>query len=214
MKRFLFLLMFAFAIIIPTTLVEAADVPDFVEISDGNLSYRKNQLASDGGTWYFYEAKNLNYDLAADYVGRYIRLLTSKYNFVQKGYWKRKFDSKRLRETRDSETWTFIYNGSKKVKSLSKGCHIELRRIRERDKKRARFEVKVAQGLVFAGNYAAPRTPKKGEKSSCESCNGSGRCINCEGRGYYYMSSFDDHHPCGVCRGTGKCIYCDGKGEF
>lgn len=188
-----------------------ADVPDFVEIGGGNVFYKNNQIESDSGIRYFYSARNLNVDISNDYVARYIRLLTGNYNFVQTGYDKKKFNSKRLQATRHSETWKFRYTGSKKVWSLGDGNHIELRRIRNTEDKTASFEVKVAKGLSFAGNYASPRASSNGGKQTCSACGGSGSCSICGGNGYYSVGGYSQ--PCGACLTSGKCSDCNGTGE-
>ena len=189
-----------------------ADVPDFVEIGGGSVFYNKNQVEGDAGTRYFYRASSLNADMSNDYIAKYIRLLTGNYNFVQTSYEKKKFNSKRLQATRHSETWKFRYTGSKNVWSLVDGNHIELRRIRNTEDKTATFEVKVAKGLTFAGNYTSARSSNNGEKQTCGACGGSGRCSICGGSGYYRVGS-DYNQPCGACFTSGKCSDCNGTGE-
>ena len=186
-----------------------ADVPDFAE---SGAYYKKNQLNGDGSTLYIYGASSLGADLNNDYVGKYIRLLTSKYKFVQAGYEKKKWGSKRLQQNRPTEFWRFRYTGSKNVWDLSSGCHLEIKRIRELDKGIVSFEIKVAHGLTMAGNHGSPKPSSSGGDTFCSYCSGSGKCTSCGGTGYYEYT-IDYQKPCEVCNTTGKCVYCNGTGK-
>lgn len=47
-------------------------------------------------------------------------------------------------------------------------------------------------------------------------CNGSGVCSTCNGKKYYYDSTFGNRHlvdPCVTCNGTGRCPSCNGTGR-
>lgn len=46
--------------------------------------------------------------------------------------------------------------------------------------------------------------------TTCNTCNGSGDCNYCWGRGYHWN---DRNQDCSVCRGTGNCSSCGGKGR-
>ncbi len=208
MKKILLSLILALTIFLPMT-VEAADVPDFVEIGGGNVYFNKTDRSSDSGTVYVFNARSLNADLNNDYVARYINLLTSRYNFVQVGYEKKKWSSKRLQQNRPTETWYFRYTGSKNVGTLSGSCNLRIKRTRELDKGVVSFGITVAPGLTFAGNYGTPRPSGGNGEKECIDCRGTGKCSTCGGRGYYDVG-YD--HPCGACRTSGKCIFCNGRG--
>ena len=212
MKKFYVALIafFAFVLINPQ-IVSAADVPDFVEIGGGNVRFNRLDRSSDGGNVYVFNASSLNADLSNDYVGRYIRLLTSRYNFVQVGYEKKKWNSKRLNQNRPTETWYFRYNGSKSLTTLSGNCHLRIKRTRELDKGVASFDVVISPQLSIAGNYGSPRPSGGNGQRECIDCGGTGRCSTCGGRGYYGVGN-DYNQPCGSCLTSGKCSICDGKG--
>lgn len=48
----------------------------------------------------------------------------------------------------------------------------------------------------------------------CISCDPDrkGRCNQCHGRGYYYIGNI--HNICTSCNGTGACVWCGGRGEI
>ncbi|MDE7431013.1 MAG: hypothetical protein K2N34_03745, partial [Lachnospiraceae bacterium] len=48
----------------------------------------------------------------------------------------------------------------------------------------------------------------------CISCDPDrkGRCKQCHGRGYYYIGNI--HNICTSCNGTGACVWCGGRGEI
>lgn len=51
------------------------------------------------------------------------------------------------------------------------------------------------------------------DEITCHTCNGSGRCTACAGRGEYRTS--DGYYlDCPVCHGTGCCQVCKGRGRF
>lgn len=193
----------------PVNKTVGADVPDFAEIG---AYYKKNQLNGDGSTLYFYGAKNLNADLSNDYVGKYIRLLTSRYKFVQTAHEQKKWNSPRLQKNRPTDTWKFRYTGSKNVWALSSGSHLEIKRIRELDKGVVSFEVKVAHGLTMAGNHGVSKPSSGGGDTFCSYCNGDGKCRSCGGTGYFDMTT-DFKTPCASCKTSGQCVYCNGTGR-
>lgn len=54
--------------------------------------------------------------------------------------------------------------------------------------------------------------------NSCHSCNGSGKCGQCAGRGEYrYEGGYGlsgGITDCAVCKGTGRCGVCHGRGKL
>ena len=195
--------------VLPANKIIGADVPDFAQVG---AYYKKSQLNGDKSTLYFYGAKNLNADLSNDYVGKYIRLLKGKYHFVQVAHEQKKWGSPRLQKNRPTDIWKFRYTGSKNVWALSNGSHLEIKRIRELDKGVVSFEVKVAHGLIMAGNHGAPKQSSGGGDTFCSYCSGSGKCTSCGGTGYYEYT-IDYQKPCEVCLTSGKCVYCNGTGK-
>ncbi|MBQ7454109.1 MAG: hypothetical protein IJS69_03555, partial [Selenomonadaceae bacterium] len=192
----------------PPATNDGADVPD-LEQFDG-VVYHHNQRNGDRSITYIFHAHGLSESAADDLTTKYIQLLTGSYNFVQTGYDKKKFNSKRVQANRQSETWTFDYNGSKSISGLSDGNALTLKRIRNPQTGDTNFEIRVAKDLVFAGNYEAPNPPPPG-KTFCSACGGSGKCSTCDGKGYYSVGS-DYEQPCGSCLTTGNCSDCNGTG--
>lgn len=184
---------------------DGADVPDFGQVG---ATYDHNQHNGDGSITYIFKASGLSESRADEYVNQYISMLTGS-NFVQTGYDKQKF-SERVSKIRQSETWTFDYNGSKSISGLSDGKALHLKRVRNLQTGDTSFEIKVAKDLVFAGNYEKPAPPPPG-KTTCSACGGDGRCRSCGGSGYIRIRS-DYDQPCGVCRTSGRCSDCDGRG--
>ncbi len=185
-----------------------ADVPDLEQF--GGIVYSSHKQNGDKSVTYFFHAHNLSETASDALTAKYIQLLTSSYNFVQTGYEDKKFEHKRVQAVRKSEKWTFRYTGSKRVWDLSDGNHIHMRRIRNRQTGETTFEIRVAYGLTFAGNYGAATQVGNGQ-TTCSACSGSGKCSICSGRGYYGVGN-DYNQPCGACLTSGKCSDCDGKG--
>jgi len=185
-----------------------ADVPDFETIGD-EIVYHHNERNRDKSITYVFKASGLSESRADEYLNQYISLLTGS-SFVQTGYDKKKFNSKRVQATRQSETWTFSYNGAKSISSLSDGNALHVKRIRNPQTGDTSFEIRVTKDLIFAGNYEMPAPPPPG-KTFCSACGGSGKCSTCDGKGYYNVGS-DYDQPCGSCLTTGDCSDCNGTG--
>jgi hypothetical protein len=47
-------------------------------------------------------------------------------------------------------------------------------------------------------------------EDTCWVCGGSGKCYDCNGKGYIKV----DANVCDVCKGTGKCFNCQGTGKI
>lgn len=185
-----------------------ADVPDMEQLAD-EIVYHHNQRNGDKSITYIFKAGSLSESRADELVDKYISLLTEN-NFVQTGYDKKQFNRKRVQATRQSETWTFDYRGSKSIWSLSNGNALTLKRVRDRQTGDTSFEVRIANGLTFASKYDPPVQVPEGAKE-CIDCGGTGKCSTCGGTGYYGVGN-DYNQPCGSCRTSGKCSFCDGKG--
>lgn len=55
------------------------------------------------------------------------------------------------------------------------------------------------------GNYTKP-------DNTCPSCNGTGKCSNCGGRGERRNQYSGEMEDCYICKGRGICTYCSGRG--
>lgn len=51
------------------------------------------------------------------------------------------------------------------------------------------------------------------EPTVCRFCNGTGICLNCNGRGGKYIQYYNSYATCNHCLGTGKCHWCSGAGK-
>ena len=50
------------------------------------------------------------------------------------------------------------------------------------------------------------------DKRMCYHCMGSGKCDNCDGKGYDLNSNGTESTTCVFCGGSGKCTSCNGEG--
>lgn len=183
-----------------------SDVPDIEQLAD-EIVYHHNQRNGDRSITYIFKAGSLSESRADEFVDKYISLLTSS-NFVQTGYDKKQFIRKRVQATRQSETWTFDYKGSKSIWALSDGNALTLKRIFNPQTGDTSFEVRIANGLTFAGKYDPPKPIPEG-KTPCSDCY-DGKCDICKGTGYYDDGSGVEK-PCAACD-NGNCRRCKGTG--
>lgn len=67
------------------------------------------------------------------------------------------------------------------------------------------------ESLVYVRMVGQSPRPVIGEW--CETCEGSGECMDCDGTGEHECEHARcyDRHDCHDCDGTGKCPDCDGK---
>lgn len=49
--------------------------------------------------------------------------------------------------------------------------------------------------------------------AECKACKGTGRCVNCDGKGKVMTNSTLFTEKCKLCDGTGKCHVCGGNGK-
>lgn len=71
----------------------------------------------------------------------------------------------------------------------------------------------------YSGGYSSGSSSSSGR--TCISCNGTGKCKTCDGKGYYYQEtgyyvgrSGKTRTDCPVCHGTGRCGTCHGNGTI
>lgn len=46
----------------------------------------------------------------------------------------------------------------------------------------------------------------------CGSCYGTGKCMQCDGRGENFYNTSNPYEPCLTCGRTGRCVMCAGQG--
>lgn len=182
------------------------DVPDFMTIGGNSVVYRTSQVNGDGSITVFYDAY-LNDDLRQDFIGQYANLLT-QYGFHFVRHDETKFNSKRLKENRKSETWTFQNSNYDQVK---------LKRVRDKSKGQASFDIRMTSGLTYGGNYATPQRKSGGnaEGEMCWRCRGTGICQECGGSGHVHIWAGNEYIKtiCNECRSSGTCRWCGGTGK-
>ena len=64
------------------------------------------------------------------------------------------------------------------------------------------------------GSYSGGSSGGSSTYTKCTSCNGTGRCSSCKGKGYKFNSYSGHDDECPNCRGKGSCPICYGKGSL
>ncbi|MGB9980130.1 zinc-ribbon domain-containing protein [Methanobacterium sp.] len=59
---------------------------------------------------------------------------------------------------------------------------------------------------------SSSESSSSGDKRMCYHCMGSGKCDNCDGKGYDLNSNGTESTTCVFCGGSGKCTSCNGEG--
>ena len=210
LKKFLLSLL-VIAAFIPIPFANAADVPDFGDVSK-DLVFRGLQ-PDNSYNIYVYKLDSVGND---NFAEAYVKTLLAGYPFKQVGYEKR--DSGRKGNT--VEVWTFAYTGSKNVSAFSRydsaySGHLTLKRYRVYTRGHTEFAIRLAHGLTYPGNYSPSANGGNG-KEDCWECRGSGKCKNCGGSGRVDKWGGDRTYrnlTCTYCGGTGKCRSCYGTGK-
>lgn len=193
-----------------------SDVPDFLDVCNGKVSFKNSQKQSSGNNMFFYEC-SLNTDLNNDFASKYVALITTKYNFRLLNH---THEKKGKGDTWDTDSWYFVYTGDKSnVLSPNKNYHLKLHRNRFTAKSpvfanMTKFEIEVAQNLIYSDKTAAPKAKTSNGQVFCPSCSGSGKCSICNGEGHYSIWKAGElvDQSCGACLTTGKCSDCNGTG--
>ena len=139
--------------LLPTALVEAADVPDFRTVAGNNVQEEIDErVKGRNSNFYSYEC---DLDLKEDFVNRYVDLLMKKYHFVFIDYHSKEWPLSALRH----DTWIFKYVGSKTVASFKNEhdgeihyCHLRLTKARNFEEGKKYFYLKIANGLTYGGD--------------------------------------------------------------
>lgn len=136
------------------TVASDGTVPDIGQFNKV-VRFSSSRQNADKSIKHIFHAQNLSEAVSDALTAKYIRLLTDSYNFVQTGYEENFSKNKHTQAVSQNETWTFRYTGSKSVNPLSDGNHLHVRRISTPQYGDTTFEITVAHGLTFAGNYGA-----------------------------------------------------------
>ena len=146
MKNFFVPLLLAIALLLPTTITEAADVPDFRSVAGNSVS--RGDWRQDSSYYaYVYGSNTLN----DNFIERYINLLQQKYPFKLINH---DYNDWRSLSGQYLDIWTFRYTGSKRVSSpfLDGRGQFEIWRYKYFSEGRTSFSIKVADGLTYGGN--------------------------------------------------------------
>ena len=213
-KIFLAFFLLALSVLIPVTVVYAADVPDLGSISK-SLVFKKFDSGSDCDS-YSYELNTINSDAITE---NYLRvLLSGEYNFRQVSH-EVKESGNHSRYSSTTDIWKFVYTGEKNISALSSKnsyWHMMLFRFSSNLSQTTTFVITLAHGLTYPGDYKPATGSNYGDKQECPECRGSGRCKECGGSGRVNKWGGDrTYHDltCRYCAGSGKCRDCSGSGK-
>ena len=124
MKKFLVLCMLAVAILIPTAVVEAADVPEFLSVVGNKATYIGGQQIRDKSGNYDTFAYQCDVDSGRDLAGEYCKYLISEYPFR----FNDAFEEDYIKTSAKRFTVMFFnYTGSKQVGKITHTCMNERR---------------------------------------------------------------------------------------
>ena len=133
MKKFLSVIILSIAILIPTAIVEAADVPSFSRVAGNYVPFKlREENKKNGYRTYYYEC---SVDLRENFVSQYISLL-KRYGITYVGH-----DSKDWRKTSAQylDRWYFSCRGQR----------VEVWQFKYFSEGRMTFSVKVPYGLTY-----------------------------------------------------------------
>ena len=83
------------------------------------------------------------------------------------------------------------------------------------------YDIPINSSYSQGNSYDVPKTTRETVRQSCRTCNNTGYCPLCGGRGQthtkrvynYSLGCYDlDYETCRSCRGTGNCSACKGDG--
>lgn len=134
MKKFLFPMLLAFAILIPTVQAQAADLPDFRRVA-GNYVRDGERVHSRKG--YYVYAYECSVDLRENFAEQYINLLQRS----GLTYLNHKAEDYRRSSAMYIDKWYF----------RCRGHSVELWRVKYFSQGRTSFSLRVADGLTYAG---------------------------------------------------------------
>ena len=153
MKKFLLLLMFAVAILIPTAQVSAADVPGFYQVGSRYLTFTGREDTGNGFRVYGYDC---DIDLEEDFAEQYMRALVNNYDFEFVDSYVNDY---RRGQAKLYERWIFDYTGSKRVSTFQHKniqdrknpyyCHLVVGRSKDWNSGITHFSIRVAYGLTY-----------------------------------------------------------------
>ena len=133
MKKVFMICLLAFAVMIPTAIASAADVPDFRQVAGNYVRDGERVISKKGYRSYDYEC---SIDLRENFAEQYINLLQrSGLTFIKHEY----FDWRRT-SAQYLDTWHF----------KCKGLAVEFSQYKYFDEGRTSFSVRITNGLTYA----------------------------------------------------------------
>ena len=154
MKKFLIPLLLIVAIMMPTAIVEAADVPSFYKIGGKSFYATLNDKGGNekGYRYYGYECE---VDLNENFAEQFIKILINDFNFRQVTHFVNDY---RDDQSTVFDTWVFTYTGSKKISTFNttnygdmknyKG-HLVISRKKDWNAESTEFLIYIANGLTY-----------------------------------------------------------------
>ena len=150
MKKFLLPLFLAFALIIPTAIVEAADVPSFYQIGSRYLTFTGKEVGRKQ------LLRVYGYDCSVDLRENFAeQFMNSLYNFKLVGHY---FNDYRKTSAETFEYWVFIYTGSKSISTFvqkdphtkrSYNAHLVVGKQKNWQRETTHFSIRIANGLTY-----------------------------------------------------------------
>ena len=150
MKKFFVLCMLAFAMLIPTAVVEAADVPSFYQIGGRYLTFTGKEVGKKK------PMRVYGYDCSVDLRENFAeQFMNSLYNFKMVGHY---FNDYRRTSVETFEYWVFVYTGSKNVATFVQKDHhsgrtynanLVVGRHKNWQRETTHFSIRIADGLTY-----------------------------------------------------------------
>ena len=150
MKKFLMPLLLIVAIMIPTAIAEAADVPSFYQVGGNYLTFTGKEVGRKK------PIRTYGYDCSIDLRENFAeQFMNNLYNFRLVGHF---FNDYRRTSAETFEEWIFVYTGSKRVSTFVEKDHHSNRTynanlvvgIRKNwQQETTHFFIRVANGLTY-----------------------------------------------------------------
>ena len=155
MKKFLVPLLLALALLLPTAISEAADVPDFRSVAGNNVTFTGKEVTGSGYVVYGYDC---SVDMNENFAEQYMRSLMNNYPFYYSDHF---LNDYRKTSAELFENWIFGYSGSKNISTFAMKdhktktvyrAHLVVRRHPNWQNGITHFAIYIANGLTYGGD--------------------------------------------------------------
>ena len=153
MKQFLLPILLAFALLVPTVQVQAADVPDFYQVGERYLTFTGRENTRKGARVYGYDC---SVDLKESFAEQYLRALVSNYGFVIIDHYVNDY---RRGQAKLWDCWVLKYKGSKYASTFVHKnpanlknpyyCHMVVSRSKDWNRGITHFAIYVTNNLSY-----------------------------------------------------------------